>query len=103
MASSHRSRSSCWGLALVLLVAAMTATLSSAFLAASSLYSRRLQQLQLGQARRPARMAAATTTMSAGGKEWALIFDCDGVILEVRRQYGSIHACALVPPLRTTD
>ncbi len=102
MASSHRSRSSCWGLALVLLVAAMTATLSSAFLAPSSLHSRRLQQLQQQQARRPARMAT-TTTMSAGGEEWALIFDCDGVILEVRRQYGSIHACALVPPLRTTD
>jgi hypothetical protein len=77
-------------IALALLVAATAATLSSAFLN-PSLASQRLLQQQ--QAQRALPVAAArraggrmtTAMMSAGGKEWALIFDCDGVILEVRR------------------
>lgn len=70
-------------LALVLLVAATaTASLSSAFFLSPSSSASKLQRPQ-SFGRRP----RARVTMSAGGegsKEWALIFDCDGVILEVK-------------------
>lgn len=73
------------GLALALLIAATAATLSSAFLNPSLASRRLLQPAQRAlPATRQAGVRMATAMMSAGGKEWALIFDCDGVILEVR-------------------
>lgn len=81
MAPLHcRSRS----LTLTLLVAATAATLSSAFLSPALGGARRLQLAQRQQAAAGAMRAASRLTMSAAGAEWALIFDCDGVILEVR-------------------
>lgn len=67
-------------LALPLLVVAAAATLSSAFLSPS--LSPGARRLHLTQRPPAAAVRAARVTMSAG-KEWALIFDCDGVILEV--------------------
>lgn len=67
-------------LALPLLVAAAAATLSSAFLPPS--LSPGARRLQLAS-RPPAAAVRASRLTMVAGKEWALIFDCDGVILEV--------------------
>lgn len=90
MAARSNTRSTRGSLALALLVTATAATLSSAFLN-PALASRRLLQHQAQRALPAAARQAGRATpamMSAGGKEWALIFDCDGVILEVRRLVG---------------
>lgn len=69
-------------LALALLVAATaTASLSSAFFVSPSASSKLQRPQSFG------REPQARVALSAGGegsKEWALIFDCDGVILEVK-------------------